>query len=299
MKKIITYILIISLLSLFYLGYKLDNKKDENIINDSIKINDKLSELRKEKKELEVELIKINEEISIKNMGSTILLISDTNSLCLDNALSLLDQYDFHSVLAIDINYLPDNNISGYLNRSDIDNLLYKGYELVLRVDNNTDIINSYNTLMSLNYDIKGLYIDTNDITNNMIKDIKSLDINTVITNIDLIDEDLFIIRNYGNKQANVKKEFTNSVEASKIISMSVGYNKDIDKYEYSNYQAMLNTINTYVSQDATKVTNITETIDRYNKYIEKTNMEINEERIDYINNRLIEIEKEIVNLSK
>ena len=79
---------------------------------------------------------------------------------------------------------MPDNGYDGYLNRYDVDQLLYKGYEIVIGLDEDDNPIDDAQLFYSLGYNVKGFYIKGN-VSEESLKAIDSLENKVIIANID------------------------------------------------------------------------------------------------------------------
>lgn len=273
------YVLLILITIAGIAGYywfvkRIDNINTGNQYNiDAIEYNTKFKELKKQKEDLNNQIEELKQSLVIENMGSSIVLISDTDSRCLDDTVRLLDEYGYSAVIAIDDTYSPFDNIEGYLNEDDINNLVDLGYEVVLTINNQSNIRELYD-LYSQSFDIKGYYCPSKDITNSQLKAIKET-CNVVIAYDGTVeDKDIFSISSIGSYDTNSKNIFENSTLDSEIIAFSVGYNKSYDKFIESNVIAMLDRMKQAENNERLKVTNISGALDRYNDYLEVRNLD-------------------------
>lgn len=296
--KLLIVVLIIVALVFGYRFERSQQAKKQKIEELAEQYNDVLKKAREEKKTLEGELSLLEEDLYIGNMGSTIILLSDTKSDCLNDTVNKLNSNGYKGVIALDPNYMPDDNIEGYLNRDDINSLLDKGYEVVAKV-NNDNIKKIYDLFIDKGYDIKGFYFGDTTINNTSLNTVRSIseDLVTIGKYDSKVKNNSLLIYSYGSRSNNVKTNYSEAIDHSRIIALVVGYGSDSIEYSESNINAMIKLIKSYESNNATKLCNIEETKIRYEEYLEALNEERSEtvNRISEINDRLDVLNKAIL----
>lgn len=307
MKVIRKYIIYIILIILIIIGLSLFNSYN-NIVDDrnelyeqSQQYNEELRNLRKEQEALNEELNDLYEELYTGGLGSTIFILSDTHESCLDDAVTLLDKYGYKGVIALSYRYLPEDNRKGYLTRSQIDDLVESGYELVIKATNE-ELEKTYERFNELGYDIKGFYFEDIAVNSLMVEQIHNIDENLVVIG-NYLDgvgvTDTLLINYYGVRQQNVKTYYEQSVDRSEVVALTVGYDKSVSRYEESNFANMLRFVRDYVRVDETEVCNISGAIERDSIYLEKLSQVEPEKygRLTEIRDRLSEISQEIMSM--
>lgn len=297
MKKIVSLIIVIAVLGgMFYIN-DFHNKQESNKYYEiSKEYNEKLRLLRKERESLTKELEELENTVIVHNMASTIMLISDTKRECLDDAVRIINENGYKGVIVLKEEYLPDNAYDGYLNRYEINNLIYRGYEVVIGIGKEDSPIEKLKLFNSLGYRIKGFYIEDN-LSQDIIDEMDSIENMVIIGNIENNDKyNSIVIPRAGLCSNNVKNRFIDSVNYSSILAISVGYNNKDDLFGEKVFNSMIDTIKPYVQEDQVHVTNITETISRYKDCIEQAGSKGIQivERKQEITNRLKEIENEL-----
>lgn len=296
--KLLIVVLIV-VVGIFGYKYEINQQtKNQKIEELAEQYNDVLKKAREEKKVLEEELSLLESDLYIGNMGSTIILLTDTKSDCLNDIVKKLDAYGRSGVICLSLDYMPEDNIEGYLTRSDIDTLITKGYEVVVDVSK-TDIEKTYNAFIDKGYDVKGFYFGDTTINNTSLNTVRSIseDLVTIGKYDSKVKNNDLLIYSYGSKSNNVKTNYNESFDHSKIVALAVGYESDSVKYSESNIDAMLKLIKDYENNNATKLCNIEEAILRYEDYKEALNEEKSEavNRISEINERLDVLNKAIL----
>ena len=281
--------------------YLAKQKELQNMYVESEKLNQEMRTLRKEKDALNAELEELYDELYAGDMGSTIILITDTQSDCLDDAIRLMDEYGYKGVIVLDYNHLPENNKKGYLNREQIDELVENGYELVIKAESE-DIPVTYEKFATLGYPISGIYFEGIVVTTLMAEEIHNIDPEMAIIGnyLDSIGiTDTLLINYYGSRQQNVKNLYQDSIDKSKVIALTVGYQSSSSKYDEDNFDSMLRTIRNNVSSDKTAVCTISEAIVRNEQYLNSLE-EIDPEkytRVNEIKERINQIDKQLIDM--
>lgn len=294
-------IVIVLFTTLFYVK----NKEKEDLeyqerLETAEKYNNTLKELRKQKDSLTTEIENLKKELVLSGKGSTIVLITDTNKEMVNSVCKILDEYNYIGVIAIDDYYDPGNQENTeYMDENDINNIIDKGYEIVLCVNNNSDILGLYDKYSNKGYKIKGFYYPNSDITSPHLDKIKQLDIDFVITYLDSINDDKVIsIMSIGSYDKNAKKLYETSINESIISALSIGSIRENEVFIDSNVRSMLETIKTYEKADQTSLTNLEGAKNRYISYQKELEESINQEKLDKINkleSELKEIENKII----
>lgn len=271
MKRVTQIVILLIILGIFgYMYYEHSIQlKDTNSQNSNVaqEVNDKIRVLREKKKALQDELEQAKQDLVVPNMGTTILLISDTNEECLTDIVSKLDKYNYAGVIAIDNNYSPIDNIDGYLNVDDINGLVDKGYEVVIKVNGNDDVAKLYE-LYSEYFDIVGFYYPGASITRAQVDYYKQIGINNIIIyNGQLDDNSIFSITGIGSYDVNARQYFDEGNTKSLTMAFSVGYTLESDKYTESNFDAMLEKMDIAKQDGKTDIGNITFASNRYEQY--------------------------------
>lgn len=288
-------------LFLYRFEYKDEQIKNQELYKESEKLNKKMRELRKEKELLNSELNDLYDELYVGDMGSTIILITDTQSDCLDDAIYHMNNYNYKGVIVLDYNHLPDDNKKGYLNREQIDELVEDGFEIVIKAESE-DVPITYEKFKALGYDIKGIYFDQIVVTSLMAEQIYDLDPNMVIIGnyLDSIGiTDTLLINYYGSRQQNVKTLYQDAIDKSKVIALTVGYENSSSRYDEDNFVSMLKTIRENVIYDKTSVCVASEAIVRNQQYLSSLE-EINPDkytRVEELKKRISEIGKELIDM--
>lgn len=275
---------------------RIDNiQHGQELAKQAQEYNENIKLLKQQKAQLEEQLSLEKDKLIIENMGSSIVLLADTNENHLNDTIPTLNSYGYVGVIAIDDNISPLDNIDGYLNIDDINELVQKGYELVLTIDCNSNIKDLYNKYKEY-FDIKGFYCPKKDITNSQIKDIKQIGLNTVITYDGvMLDEDIFSITSIGSYDKNAKAIFDDGLKISQISAFSIGYSNSNEMYLKSNVDSMLERMNKAQTANKTLVTNITGAKLRYQEYLDTL------ELLEYkqITNNINDLENRIENINK
>lgn len=262
------FVVLILAMAFMFVEYKKQETQNQKVEELAEKYNDILKKAREEKVTLENELSVLKSNYYLENMGSTIVLLSDTKVDNLDSAIKKLDENNYHGVIALNINYLPDDNIEGYMNRDDINSLLEKGYEVVINAESD-DVNRLYNSFIDKGYDIKGFYFSNMSVSKAILRQVK--EINSDLVCIGQYDENVksddMLIYSYGSKQNGVKSSYSDSFKTSKTIALTVGYENDKELYTDSNFDAMMKLIKGYEKDNSTKLCNISEAIDRFLEY--------------------------------
>lgn len=292
------FVLIILLIIAGIAGYYWFFKRIENINtgNEYRKeaeiYNSNLKDLKQKESELKTQIDKLESSLVIDSKGSTLILITDTNSKCLNDMVGLLDSNNLKGVIAIDDDYSPLDYIDGYLNKEDINNLINKGYEVVLTIDSNSDIKQIYDKY-SYYYDIKGFYFVDVELTKTQLEDIKQLDDVCVITyNNKIDDQDIVCFISVGSYSTISKSTFETSLKDSSTVAYRIGYGATIDKYNQSNCESMLDNMISAQNNNQTKICNISEAIDRYGQLQDLKNSEDYIEKLNSLSELNQELEK-------
>lgn len=298
-KILITFIIgIIGLTLLYFYRQKLD---EQALVYQKVdKYNEIIKKSREEKEQLQNQAKDLYEQLYLPDKGSTIILLSDTRVEQKDNAIAIMDEYDYCGVIALSLNALPEEGLEGYLTREDIDELLEKGYELVIKIINE-DITMTYKKITEKGYEIKGFYFEGNNIGQSKIDTVKKIDPNLIIigtfeNGYNYVDD--LLITAYGSAQSGVKTKFDDAVEISKPLALTVGYDNSKSQYSEDNFRAMLKSIDKSVDYDETEVCNISEAIERHNEFIVALKEELPKEmeELEELKSRIDEIDKEINN---
>ena len=295
---LLTIFIVLSCIAAYVYKNDFDMKKESKMKQIAEEYNAVLKELRVDKEKLNQDIEELKKETTIEGMGSTIILLTDTNSNCLNDIVPLLDDLGYHGVICIDDSHSPIDKAKGYLSKKEINKLRAKGYELVLNANSNTNVINLYNKYTKAGYDIKGFYFPNDDMNANQLLNIKELGIEYVLLyGEEKDDKEIVTSKVIGSMYQNAKSEFEDSVSSSKTIALSVGYGRSIDTFNAENIKAMLKVIKKYVDSENTVVTNITEAKQRYDEYLDYlVNSAQNEKikKIEELENRLQEIEEKL-----
>lgn len=293
MKLRYKFLIVVLIVVALIIGYKYERNqqaKNQKIEELAEQYNDVLKKAREEKKALENELSLLETDLYIGNMGSTIILLSDTKSDCLNDIVKKLNNYGRSGVIALSLDYMPDDNIEGYLTRSDVDSLISKGYEIVVDVSK-TDIEKTYNSFIDKGYDVKGFYFGDTTITSSLLNTVRSIndELVTIGSYDSKVKDDNLLIYSYGSKSNSVKTNYNDSIDYSKTVALAVGYGNSNVEYSESNIDAMFKLIKKHEDNKATKLCGIDEAINRYKDYKEALSIEKSEEvnRVNEINNRL------------
>ena len=298
-KILVTIIVgVIGLIMLYFYRLKLD---EQALVYQKVdKYNAIIKESREEKEQLQKQAKKVYEQLYLPDKGSTIILLSDTRVEQKDDAIAIMDEFDYHGVIALSLNTLPEEGLEEYLTREDIDELLEKGYELVIKIINE-DITMTYKKITEKGYKIKGFYFEGSNIGQAKIDTVKKIDPNLVIigtyeNGYNYVDD--LLITAYGSAQSGVKTKFEDAVEISKPLALTVGYDNSKSQYSEDNFTAMLNNIDDNVYDEKTKVCNISEAIEVHNDYLTSLKEELPEEmeKLEELKSRIDEVNKEINN---
>ena len=288
---LLTILIVLSCIAAYIYKTNFDVRKQAEMQQISQEYNSVLKQLRTEKQQLSDDIEVLKKEAIVEDMGSTIILITDTNSKCLEDIVPKLDDCGFHGVIAIDDEYSPIDEVEGYLNKEDLDYLVSKGYELVLSANSNTNVIDLYNKYIDAGYDIKGYYFPNADINQNQLTNIKELGIETILLyGEEYNDDETLIIKTVGSFYQNVKTDFENSVTTSKTLAISVGHSRSIEMYDDENIKAMLKVIKGYTDTNSNVITNLTEAKQRYDAYLDYLIGSSQEEKIKKIEELEIEL---------
>lgn len=305
--RIIKRLLVLFIIAMLGCGmfyyYRKQQQKSATVQKMAEKYNVLLKQVREERAKLEEEFKLLHEGLTIPDKGSTIVLLADTRTEHLDDALYIMDEEDYYGVIALSPYCFPDDNIEGYLNRQQIDELVSKNFELVISI-NNEDIEKTYNSFINKGYDIKGFYFENIKVNKAKIEAIKKLNPELVIIGNfegELYYDDYLLINSYGSKQSGVKTAYKDSIGVSKTVALVVGYENSKNQYTYENFVAMLELIDDYEYYNQTALCNITEAKLRFEDYLlalaEAKPDEIN--RIEEIKERLATIDKTLLEVSK
>lgn len=235
--KIVILLIIFGIFGYMYYEHSIQ-LKETNSQNSNVaqEVNDKIRVLHDKKKALQDELEQAKQDLAITNMGTTIILITDTNKQCLIDIVPKLDEYGYVGVIAIDDNYSPVDNIDGYLNVDDINNLVDKGYEVVIKINNEENIQKAYE-LYNKYFDIHGFFYSGSNITRAQVDYYKQIDINNIIIyNGQLDDNSIFSITGIGSYNTKAKQFFEERNLSSQTTAFCVGYTLDFDRYTESNF---------------------------------------------------------------
>lgn len=297
-------VVLLALVGSFVL-YRFDYSKKQEEVYDlylqSELLNREMRVLRKEKETLNTELNELYDELYAGDMGSTIILLTDTQADCLDDAVALMDEYDYKGVIVLDYNHLPENNKKGYLTREQIDELVEDGYELVIKAESE-DVSVTYDKFAKLGYPISGIYFEGIVVTTLMAEQIHDIDPNMAIIGnyLDSIGiTDTLLINYYGSRQQNVKSLYQSAIDKSKVVALTVGYQNSSSRYDEDNFESMLKTIKNNVSNDKTAVCTITEAIVRNEQYLTSLE-EIDPEkytRVSEIKDRITTINRQLIDM--
>lgn len=276
MKKSTQIVILLLILVLFFHSYTkhAEDLRNTNAQNNIVakQENERIKNLREQKKVLQDKLEIAKQDLVVPNMGTTILLISDTNKECLNDIVSKIDEYNYAGIIAIDNNYSPIDNIEGYLNINDINSLVDKGYEVVLKVSGSDDVAKLYE-LYSKYFNIMGFYYPSANITKSQVEYYKQINIkNIIIHDTELNDEEIFSIPSIGSYESNARTAFDEANAKSKTMAFTVGYSVDGDKYTDANFSSMLERMNKSKNEGSTDIGNITKSLDRYEEYKEYLN---------------------------
>ena len=305
LKRILGILIILGLIGAgayyFYSEYRNGLIEDSKQAKEYEKLNKQMRALRKERETLNRELNDLYDELYVGNMGSTVILLTDTHNACLDDAVAMMEKYNYKGVVVLDYQHLPEDNKKGYLTREQIDSLVENGYELVIKAENE-DLSVTYDKFAQLGYDIKGFYFDGIVVTSLMVEEIYSLDPEMVVIG-NYLDSvgitDTLLIHHYGSRSGNVKDNYASCIDKSEVVALTVGYDNSINRYEEDNFESMLKTIQDYVYKDSTAVCTITEAKVRNKEYVEQL-AEIDTDkytRVNEIKERITEIDKLLINL--
>lgn len=253
--------------------------------------NSKLLELNKRKEELYSEIEEAKKGFVIEGMGSSIVLISDTDSRAKQDIIPLMKEYGYHGVVAID----DKLGAEGHLTIEDIEELVSKGFEAVISINRNTNIKEMYD-LYSKSFNIMGYFCPNKDITSSQIKDIKESNIKNVIIYSSTVDDpEIFSISSVGSYDKNSKTVFDDAIANSSIVAYQVGYEKSYDNYIQNNCESMLNRMEKAKSLGKTEITNISEALQRHDLYLE----ELNSSKYDHVRAKIQELETELDTVTK
>lgn len=295
---LLTILIVLSCVATYIYKNNFDLKKQNEMNRIAEEYNKVLKELREDKEKLNQNIEVLKKEIIVEGMGSTIILLSDTNSNCLKDTVPLLDDFGYYGVICIDDSHSPIDEVEGYLSKEEINELISKGYELVLNANSNTNVINLYNKYINAGYDIKGFYFPNDDMSANQLLNIKELGIEYVLLyGEERNDKEVITSKVIGSMYQNAKSEFEDGVASSKTIALSIGYGRSIDTFNEENIRAMLKVIKKHVDAGNTAITNISEAKQRYDDYLDYLiNSSQNEKikNIEELENRLQEIEEKL-----
>lgn len=293
-KNIILPIICIVLLlitSIVYIGKrKIDDAKKIERLELAEEYNSLLKDLRQEKNKLEKDLENLKAELVIKDKGSSLILLADTNSKIVNEVNKQLKEYGYTGVIAID-DYYIEHNDGNYLTIEEITNYMNDGYDLVLCVKNSSDVVELYNKYSKLGLDIKGYYFPSSDITEDQINKIKNLNIEFVITYLNTLDnEDIIPIMSIGSYETNAKTIYSSAIENSLISALSIGSLRENEQYIENNVKSMLKLMKDYETKGQTKVTDLQEAKIRYYEYQDELKNSIEEDKL----NKITELEDKL-----
>ena len=271
MKRSTEILILAVILSIFLVLYNRHSEKlkNTNVANGEVatEVNEKIRVLREQKQALQQQLDDAKQDLVVPNMGTTIILISETNKQCLTDIVPTLDEYNYVGVIAIDNKYSPLDNIDGYLNINDIDNLVKKGYEIVLKVNVDDNVQELYE-LYSKYFDVIGFYYPGAGITRAQVDYYKQIGINNVIIyGGEIQDNSIFSISAFGSYDNNARNNFDEGNKQSKTMAFTVGYSLDWDKYTEANFTAMIDKMDQAKQNNLTEIGNITKAVERYEVY--------------------------------
>lgn len=302
-KRLIVVALLAVLFATIAYFYREKQKEEALVYQQVEKYNAFIKEARQEREQLQKESKKIYEQLYLPDMGSTVILLSDTRIEQKEDAIAIMDFYDYHGVIALSASYMPEDNIEDYLTRQDVDELIEKGYEVVIKIINE-DISRTYKKFVENGYDVKGFYFEGNNVGQSKIDDVKRIDPNLIIIGTyedgyNYVDD--LLITAYGSAQSGVKTKYEDSTKISKPVALTVGYDNSKSQYSEGNFEAMIKTVKVHNNDGSSKVCNISEAIQVHDEYLLALNEEFPEEtqRLNEINLRIEEINNEINNIGE
>lgn len=303
MKRSTEILILAVILSIFLVLYNRHSEKlkKTNVANGEVatEVNEKIRVLHDKKKALQDELEQAKQDLAITNMGTTIILITDTNKQCLIDIVPKLDEYGYVGVIAIDDNYSPVDKIDGYLNVDDINNLVDKGYEVVIKINDEENIQKAYE-LYSKYFDIHGFFYSGSNITRAQVDYYKQIGINNIIIyNGQLDDNSIFSITGIGSYNTKAKQFFEERNLSSQTTAFCVGYTLDSDRYTESNFVAMLEKMDLAKQDGKTDIGNITFASNRYEQYqnyLESDEYKAKLAKVDEIKSQIDDINTQLNN---
>ena len=265
-------------------------------------LESELSPLKRERNALSNELITIDSKLEGKgyDLGSAFIMITDPYSYFLDDMYPYLSSNGYYGIISIGASYFINND--GMMTPDQITGLVeHEGYELSMSVSLTTNVQALYD-----NFSKKSLpnptiaYIQSKEYTNELIESIKGLGIKTIVTyNGDAkIEDDIFYIKAYGSYEENTKEVFSNAVDSSIPLSITIGYINTYEKYSPSNFSNMLQALLSYEDQFPIRHTDTARA--RYQEYLDKVSNEKEAllERREVVVSRLEELKIEIARRS-
>lgn len=270
MKKILAILVVLILGGFVYYSINFVDNGEIDYTDVRDEYNEKLRELKIQKEALQQELAQYEEDFSIPNMGSVVFLLTDIDRNHLEEAIPQLEANGYIGVIAISSSNMPSNDGSKNMTRSQIDDLVNRGYEVVIRLEGGEDVNETYSKFIEDGYVVRGFYLPGDRISLGTIDAIKKIGGMAMIGDFgDYEDDDELIINSYGNWYSNVKNKFFDSIKESNTIAITVGYGDNTDEnYDYVNFTTMMNIINPYVDDSNTDVCNITDARRRHNAYL-------------------------------
>lgn len=301
MKKVLVFIAVLLMGGYIYFSLNYVDNGHTNYSGLDQEYNQKLKELKVQREELEAELSQYDDDYSIPNMGSVVILLTDIDRKHLTDTISQLDSFGYSGVLALSSSNMPGSDDSTYLSREEVNELIDKGYEIVIKLEDNESPSDVYYSFVEEGYDIKGFYLPNSTNSIEVINSIKNIGDMVIIGSFgDYEDEDILLIEKYGNKYPNVKNIFLDGIKDSSTIAISVGYGDDkTEEYEYVNFTSMLNVINPYVVDGNTDICNVTNARRRNDAYLEKLSTFKTEDRLKVkdLKKQIDAIDKQMIGL--
>lgn len=297
MKKLLAVVVIALAYYLIFTNTSKFQKDDSVLIDNAIKYNEKANNLKNEKIEIEKEIEKIEEESTVSNLGSIILFLTDTNTKHFNDAIRVMDEQGAHGIIALTEDVLNFDNYD-YMSLDDLIYLDSMGYQFVITLTGKDNPQELYDKFTNYGFDISGFYaLGIADQT--IIDSVKETGCKVLIANSFIsTDDDVFCIPKFGNMFPSIKTKFSDSVEYSGTIAISVGYSgMPYEEYNEDNYNAMFKFINPYVKDNLTAICNISEAKVRkesLDDYLSTINSE-KEQKLAELNERIEEINKEIL----
>lgn len=299
MKKVLAILVVLLIGGFVYYSLNYADNGEVDYTDVSDEYNEKLRDLKIQREALQAELSQYEDDYSIPNLGSVIFLLSDIDKTHLDEAIPQLEANGYIGVIAISPSNMPDNDGSKNMTRSQINDLVEKGYEVVIRLEQDEDVNEAYNKFIEDGYVVRGFYLPGDKIGLGTIDAINKIGGMAMIGNFeDFEDEDALVVNSYGNKYSNVKNKFFDSIKESNTIAITIGYGDDSDEeYEYVNFTTMLNIINPYVDDSNTDVCNITDARRRYDNYLDQLDNIQSDDRdkVKELKKQIAEIDEQMI----